>query len=65
MTLPIAARLLLAVLPAVRALPVLLLRPPAPPAAGRLLASGTAIAALRPGRPEEAVAAFEQAVAQR
>jgi hypothetical protein len=64
MTLPIAAGLLLAVLPAVIALPVLLLRPPAPPASGRLLTGGTAVAALWLCRPEEAVAAFEQAPAQ-
>ena len=64
MTLPIAAGLLLAVLPAVVALPVLLLRPPAPPASGRLLAGGTAVAALRPCRSEETLAAFEQTAAQ-
>jgi hypothetical protein len=62
--LPIAAGLLLTVLPAVVAVAVLLLRPPAPPASSRFLASGTAVAALRSRRSKETLAALEQAAAQ-
>src|SRR5206468_513362 len=62
--LPIAAGLLPAVLPPVGAGAVLLLPPPPPPASRRLPAGRRAVAALRPCRPEQALATFEQAAAQ-
>jgi hypothetical protein len=60
-TLPIGPRLLLPVLLAVGGGAVRLLRPPTLPASCRLPAVQRAVTAQRMGRPEEAVAPFEQA----